>query len=235
MEGGHFLDALKRRSKMSRNGSFTLWLGVWALFAAVFFSGCAGEQKALEEQIARQNETIEELQRHNAELQTRLAGAEKKDTGGQAELEAHRQALESELKGIGVAVATRGDQLVITLPSARLFGPGQATIKPKAQEPLAKVAKAINAKLPTAIVRIEGHTDNQPIKKSKKRYKSNWELSAARATTVLNFFVKKCHMNPKKVYLAGFGQYHPVASNATSEGRQKNRRVEIVILTGGKT
>ena len=86
---------------------------------------------------------------------------------------------------------------------------------------------------PTATIRVEGYTDNQPIQKLKDKFESNWELSAARATSVLRYLVNQGHIDPSRIYLAGFGEYHPVASNNTATGRAKNRRVGIVVLTKG--
>ncbi|HHT9132020.1 MAG TPA: OmpA/MotB family protein [Candidatus Tripitaka californicus] len=74
-----------------------------------------------------------------------------------------------------------------------------------------------------------------PIKKQKDRFKSNWELSSARASSVLHYMVDKGHLDSKKVYMAGFGDQHPIANNSTPAGRQKNRRVDIVIVPQDKT
>ncbi|MBI4226988.1 MAG: flagellar motor protein MotB, partial [Candidatus Omnitrophica bacterium] len=75
---------------------------------------------------------------------------------------------------------------------------------------------------------IEGHTDNEPIKAS--GWKSNWELSTARATSVLHYLVDNKGVSPERVSAIGYGEYRPVISNATAEGRQQNRRVEVVVL-----
>ena len=77
-------------------------------------------------------------------------------------------------------------------------------------------------------VGIEGHTDNVPIKYS--GWKSNWELSSARAMSVLHYLIDDHGINPPRLSATGYGEYHPVETNDTAEGRQKNRRVEIVIL-----
>ena len=84
---------------------------------------------------------------------------------------------------------------------------------------------------PDETIRIEGHTDNDPIKRTKQLYQSNWELSAVRAATVLHYLIDNCHLDPEKLYLAGFGKFQPVASNKNKSGKKKNRRVEIVVLT----
>jgi chemotaxis protein MotB len=80
---------------------------------------------------------------------------------------------------------------------------------------------------------VAGYTDNKPIKKLKKKFKSNWELSSARAGSVLHYLINKGHIKPQNIYLAGFGEYHPVSSNSTAAGRKKNRRVAIVVLPEG--
>ncbi|MFQ5956523.1 MAG: flagellar motor protein MotB, partial [Candidatus Brocadiales bacterium] len=202
------------------------------VFAGIFFSGCAGQRKALEEELAQSGETVQELQRQNSELQARLAEKDAEAAEEIARLQDSRQMLESALQGTGIAVRTRGSELVISLPTVKFFGSGQYKLKRKARRPLSKVAKVINSNFPSAMIRVEGHTDNRPIKKLKEKFESNWELSAARAASVLHYFIDKGRIDPKRIYLAGFGEYHPITSNATAAGRQKNRRVEIVVLTG---
>jgi len=95
-------------------------------------------------------------------------------------------------------------------------------------EKLDKVASVLNTTVRDLNVGIEGHTDNVPIKHS--GWKSNWELSAARAMSVLHYLINEHAMDPGRLSATGFGEFHPVESNETAEGRQKNRRVEIVIL-----
>jgi chemotaxis protein MotB len=217
---------------MAERGKVFKW--VVFLVSLGFIYGCAGNRKALEEQVTYQNETIEELKRTNTDLQTKLAekDAQLQQAAQQpaSKLESFKGSLESQLRGTGVTVGIRGNEIVISLPSGRLFAPGQHTLRPEAKRALNKVSSAVKAQLPGATVRVEGHTDNQPIKKQKDRFQSNWELSAARASSVLHYLVDKCHMDPKRVYMAGRGEYHPVANNSTPSGRQKNRRVELVIL-----
>jgi chemotaxis protein MotB len=117
--------------------------------------------------------------------------------------------------------------LVLTFVSEVLFDSGKATLRPEATHTLEKVAEVIRQKVSDRDIGIEGHTDNEPIKHS--GWKSNWELSTARATSVLHFLEAR-GVDPKRMVASGYGEYRPIASNATAEGRQKNRRVEIVIL-----
>ncbi len=215
----------------------------WVLFLVfvLFIYGCAGNRKALEEQVAYQTDTINELQKENTALKSRLSETEAQlqqsaqQPSPAVNVENLRSTLEAQLRGKGVGVKVRDGEVVLSLPATKLFEPGQFTLKPQARTLLTDVSRAIKTQAPTAMVRVEGHTDNQPIRKQKDRFKSNWELSAARASSVLHYLVEKCNMSPKKVYLAGFGEYQPVGNNKTSSGRQLNRRVEIVVIPQERT
>ena len=118
--------------------------------------------------------------------------------------------------------------LVITFVGDVLFDSGKAKIRPEAYEALDKVARVLNENVPDLSIGIEGHTDNVPIRLSK--WKSNWELSSARALSVLHYLVDDKGVAADRVSAIGYGEYSPVASNDTKAGRQDNRRVEIVIL-----
>lgn len=133
-------------------------------------------------------------------------------------------------KQVKLEMADRG--LVITFVTEVLFGSGKAKIKPEGQAILNKVASILKRITPDNEIGIEGHTDNAPIKYS--GYKSNWELSTARATEVLHYIVNKGKLNPGKLSATGYGKYRPVASNDAEEGRRQNRRVEIIIKPIGE-
>ena len=109
-----------------------------------------------------------------------------------------------------------------------LFDPGQAELKKGADAVLDKAA-GILMKFKDADIVIEGHTDNVPQTNTIK-YKNNLWLSSARAMTVLEYLTDVEHMDPKRLSASGKGEYEPIASNKTPEGRQKNRRVEIKIF-----
>jgi len=78
-------------------------------------------------------------------------------------------------------------------------------------------------------MRVEGHSDNVPIHNA--TFASNWDLSTARATAVAMMLLNESGFDPQKMSIAGYGQYHPTASNDTPEGRRSNRRVDIVVLS----
>lgn len=135
--------------------------------------------------------------------------------------------LQKEIADKEVTLSMQEKGLVVTFLSEVLFDSGKADIKSTAFGSLDKVADVLLNSAAGMNVGVEGHTDNQPIKFSK--WESNWDLSGARARNVLKYFVKK-GIAPQRLSFIGYGEYRPVASNDTKEGRQKNRRVEIVIL-----
>jgi chemotaxis protein MotB len=116
--------------------------------------------------------------------------------------------------------------LVVEVPEAAAFAPGQAGLTPAARETMRRIG-AVVAELPNAI-RVEGHTDDAPIRTP--RFASNWDLSTARATDVVSLFLGEAAIAASRLSAAGYGEHRPRASNATPEGRTRNRRVDIVIL-----
>jgi len=118
--------------------------------------------------------------------------------------------------------------LVITVVGDLLFDSGKAKIKSEAFPLLDKVASVLKENMAQFNIGIEGHTDNLPIKHS--GWKTNWELSTARALSVLHYLDKDQGISPERLSAIGYGEYRPVDSNETKEGRSQNRRVEIVIL-----
>jgi len=139
-----------------------------------------------------------------------------------------KERLAQEIKEKKLRLSMKKKGLVVTFVAEILFDPGKAQLKKESLYILDKVAEVLRNKIPSSYrISIEGHTDNQPIRYSK--WKSNWELSCHRALSVLHYLEKK-GINPSRLSATGFGEYHPVASNETEEGRALNRRVEIVII-----
>ncbi|APZ43028.1 flagellar motor protein MotD [Acidihalobacter ferrooxydans] len=127
-------------------------------------------------------------------------------------------------KGL-VSVRIHPDWVDIMINADVLFPNASAALAPHARNVLEQVAHSLNA-LPIQ-VQVEGFTDNKPI--HTREFSSNWSLSAARAVSVVELLVKN-GMSPKRLAAVGYGQYHPVASNATPKGRAQNRRVELVVV-----
>ena len=125
--------------------------------------------------------------------------------------------------GIGMRVERRG--LVVTIASDKvLFHPGQATLRPEGHDIIRQLARPL-ASMPNPL-RVEGHTDDVPIAGS---YASNWELSTARATTVLRELASAGGIAPARLSAAGYADQRPMAPNTTPDGRARNRRVEILV------
>jgi len=148
----------------------------------------------------------------------------------QADLLALQKQLEAamglELKSHEVEMRMTSEGFVISLKELGFFDSGKAALLPGAAEKIERIAKILSEhKLE---LRIEGHSDNQPIHNA--QFRSNWELSTARAMTVLLLLVDQSGYDPHKVSIAGYGEYRPIADDSTPEGRRMNRRVDLVVL-----
>jgi len=141
-----------------------------------------------------------------------------------------RERIEKELAGaitagqLEIGADDRG--LVLSLPESATFPVASADVTAAAQAVIDRVATTLEP-LEVA-VRIEGHTDDTPIKTV--RYSSNWELSTARATNVVQFLTRDGAIAPERLSAAGYGPFRPVADNASADGRARNRRVDVVVL-----
>jgi chemotaxis protein MotB len=133
---------------------------------------------------------------------------------------------EGKIEGVSVKQDTRG--LVISLMDSVFFDSGSARLKNDSMKILNNVALEIKKNFPGNKIRIEGHTDSDPI--SSAVFPSNWELSAARAASVVRHFIKSFKMPKESFSAVGYADSVPIATNKTRDGREKNRRVEIVIL-----
>lgn len=142
----------------------------------------------------------------------------------QAELQ---QALQQEIAMRAVAVHRESTGLVISLREFAFFDSGSATLRPAAIPALDRIASILAMR--TCRLRIEGHTDNVPIHTAQMA--SNWELSTARATELVRLLIVRYNFSPQRLSAAGYAEYHPIASNASAQGRAQNRRVDVVILT----
>lgn len=124
-----------------------------------------------------------------------------------------------------ISLESTGNGILIRIDSPILFDLGKANLKPQAYPILDKILE-MTQQWPNKI-RIEGHTDDLPIHTS--RFPSNWELSTARALSVLRYFLNKGQVEPQRLAAVGYGQYHPLVPNNSPQNRAKNRRVEIYI------
>ena len=125
-----------------------------------------------------------------------------------------------------LAVEVRKGKMLVKLGDAILFDPGQATLKSDGQLALREVAQALK-EIADRDFLVAGHTDNRPIKNSP--YASNWDLSTARAVTVVRFLQGE-GVDPRRLAAAGYSEFDPIADNDTGTGRMLNRRIEIVVM-----
>ena len=141
-------------------------------------------------------------------------------------LTSEQEALLESLKE-NLTVYENNEGLVLSLKDSILFAPGNARLETGAEATLDHLVEAL---LQTDHpVRVEGHTDNTPIETA--QYPSNWELSTARATAIVRYLADRHGIPPERLSAVGYGEFHPVAENSSIEGKQKNRRVDIVILS----
>ncbi|MDO8734633.1 MAG: flagellar motor protein MotB, partial [Elusimicrobiota bacterium] len=136
-------------------------------------------------------------------------------------------------------VETNAQRIKISLSNPILFDSGSSELKSAATPALKEIARLIGT-MENPIV-VEGHTDNVPISSSPRsrfgvagaKYRSNFELSAARAFSVINYFIQSEKISPERFSTFGYGEFRPVAPNDTDENRAKNRRIEINIIRKG--
>ncbi|MBE9503107.1 MAG: OmpA family protein [Proteobacteria bacterium] len=134
--------------------------------------------------------------------------------------------LKTMIDGGQLTVSIEQGRIVINLPNNVLFKSGSANLNPEGKEALAQIASVLD-QFSDRRFQIEGHTDNKPIKSS--RFPSNWELSTSRALTVVHLLTDM-NVAPENISAAGFGEFRPRVDNETEEGRQLNRRIEIIML-----
>jgi chemotaxis protein MotB len=176
---------------------------------------------------------VSALEGDNARLKQELAEAQKAREEKVREVSSTYEQLVAKMKGEidkgQVTISELKGKLTVNMVDAILFDSGKSEIKPEGLVVLGKVIEILKT-VSDKSIRIEGHTDNQPILGPlTQRYQTNWELSAARAINVASYLQKQA-IEPATLSAAAFGEFKPVADNMTPEGRAKNRRIEIVLV-----
>ena len=190
----------------------------------------------LEADAARIAKEREQLRQEQSQLaatleQERLAKLAKEEeiqrlTRTQEELS---KSLQDEISKGNITIQQVRDRLTINMVDRVLFDSGQAQVKPAGVKVLKPVSDVLN-KISDKQIRIEGHTDNVNIStKLQDRFKTNWELSTARATTVVRYLIDQGGVDRQHLSAVGYADTHPLASNETEQGRASNRRIEIVL------
>jgi len=178
----------------------------------------------------RLSDTIEGLK---AELNQEKLAVKQKEAEV-SELEKTRREIESSLKEQiaqkDIKLEEIEGKLRVTFVDKILFDSGSVMVKPKGQEVLLTLADSFRANQDQNII-VEGHTDDVQIGAAlMDRFPTNWELSAARATAVVRFLQEKGNIAPERLTASGYSFYQAVATNETPEGREQNRRIEIILV-----
>ena len=138
--------------------------------------------------------------------------------------------MRSQLESKDVTISKLQGRLTVNIVDRVMFDSGEAVLKPDGEVVMRKIAQILQEH-PQLAIHVVGHTDNVPIRQTaQSRFASNWELSTARALAAVHFLTERAGVDPKRVGAVGYGEFRPVADNATPEGRAKNRRIAITIL-----
>jgi chemotaxis protein MotB len=215
-------------------------LTVALLLALLGFNSCERKQE-----VERARAELEQLRAASA--QEKAAAAEFKEKLAQSEAridelqkeseratQSHRS-LEDEMRAAleskDVTISQLQGKLTVNILDRVLFDSGEAELKPDGESVLRKVA-AVLGQHPNVKLHVIGHTDNVPIRAgARNRFASNWELSTARAAAAVRFLSEKAGVDPRRLGVVGYGEFRPVADNSTAEGRARNRRIAITILS----
>jgi chemotaxis protein MotB len=171
-------------------------------------------------------------QDRKADLVEALRGeetAQDRDARARAELEEAARKIAQELEKAAAFVETTETEVAVGLSSAVTFGSGDAVLSADGEAALERAGRIL-AGLPN-VIRVEGHTDDVPIHSG--RYQNNWQLSAARAQSVVRVLMRE-GLNPRRLQVVGYADVRPRAANASADGRAANRRIEIRLLKGAE-
>jgi chemotaxis protein MotB len=180
---------------------------------------------------AKSEATVAALTEKLTQTESRIAELQKEKA---AAIQTH-QSLEDEMRAAleskDVTISQLQGKLTVNILDRVLFDSGEATLKTGGEAVLRKVAEIL-AQHPNLKVHVIGHTDNIPIRASaRNRFPSNWELSTSRATAAVRFLTEEAGVDPRRLGAVGYGEFRPVADNSSAEGRARNRRIAITILS----
>jgi len=184
-------------------------------------SALNNQNSQLGQQTAEQQSKLTQSQQRLQQLETLLN--QQKEASAQL-----KNKMAEALKGFNsneLSVYQKDGKVYVSLSEQLLFPSGSAVVNPKGVDALSKLAAVLNLNSDVA-VNIEGHTDSIPIR---GRYQDNWDLSTARANSIVRILVNNYKVDPTRIISSGHSYYEPVASNSTAEGRSKNRRTEIIL------
>jgi chemotaxis protein MotB len=187
-------------------------------------SNSDAERRALRKRVDELSELNQELSRSTEKLAAAKEALEKKSS----EYENLAKSLKEEIKTGKIELSELKGRMVVKMKDKILFSSGSTKLNREGQDALQKVAQALKD-VQGKIIRVEGHTDNVPVPTdAKTEFDSNWELSTTRALVVVKLLQEQ-GVPPTMLSALGYGEYQPIASNQTAEGRSLNRRIEIVL------
>jgi chemotaxis protein MotB len=187
------------------------------------------DNTALKDQVAALVKQNDAVQKEVGSLSQEKAALVAANQQRQQQYDALLQGLAKEVEKGQLQVRQYKNMLSVDLAEQIFFDSGKATLKKGGKDVLKKVGDALKG-YENKIIRVVGHTDNVPLAKSlQATFPSNWELSVARATNVVRY-LQEVGIPPERMVPSGRGEYDPVAPNDTPEGRQKNRRIEIMLI-----
>jgi chemotaxis protein MotB len=187
------------------------------------------EVASLRVRVADLEAIRDRLQKASADLQQVVSAKEKELEALHSTQDELVEGLQKEIADKQIEVQRIRDQIRVQMVDEILFDSGEAEIKPAGLEVLKRVG-AILKKTKDRNIEVQGHTDNVPITGAlAKRFPTNWELSAARATNVARFLTEETGVDPRRVSAAGYSEYRPRDTNDTEAGRRRNRRIEILL------
>ncbi|MGQ3684715.1 MAG: OmpA/MotB family protein [Candidatus Loosdrechtia sp.] len=198
-----------------------------ALPVFIGMSGCA-ELNELRSLNRRQAITIRDQSDEISNLRNQVNALSHKLKASEEEMEKLRRL--AEFIGEGVTVRDTLEGPVLLFPEMVLFDSGMAKVKPKGEDALKKMARFLNEN-PYISLRIDGHTDTDPIVRTKHLWDSNHHLSAARSLSVFHYLTKNERITEGRIHITGFGPNRPIANNTTPAGKRENRRVEFLVLS----
>jgi chemotaxis protein MotB len=196
--------------------------------AAFALGGCVSTSK-YEKLEADKNQEITALKQQLATVEKDKTALAEQSKQAQAQHDALVKQLSEEVQKGDLQVKQYKNMLSVDLAEQIFFDSGRATLKAGGKDVLKKVGDALKG-YENKVIRVVGHTDNVPVAKNLQNvYPSNWELSVARATNVVRY-LQEVGVPAERMVAAGRGEYAPVAPNDSTEGRQKNRRIEIMLI-----
>lgn len=220
------------------------------LVVLVLLLGLAGYYYLAE--VAPLKASMQELQQKNQELEFYVEQLEKKNADLSAQLEEKIKEISTEkeqeisklkttyddlitemkdqIEKGEVTITQLADQLKVNIVDRIIFPSGESDLTPEGIKVMDRVGNILKA-TSDKIIKVQGHTDNVPIHPNlQRKFPTNWDLSAARAINVVRFLHEKIGIDAKQLEAAGYGEFHPIATNETPKGRAQNRRIEILLI-----